>query len=165
MLSTGGSWAQRVVCGAVGRPHGGPEPRLGLWGDPLATGMPAWVVVGLNGAHLLNPLISPCLVSKPAPPTPAPTHSRPKTPLCAHTAVFWTQKMDSTHVVYPGSISRAVSLIRSSYFAWGRFLLDLLPAFFKMVYERPRGQIIFFFRKLLQRATSFESKGNIGGIF
>ena len=88
MLSTGGSWAQRVVCGAVGRPHGGSEPRLGLWGDPLATGMPAWVVVGLNGAHLLNPLISPCLISKPAPPTPAPAHSGPKTPLCAHTAVF-----------------------------------------------------------------------------
>ena len=44
-------WAQMAVWGAVGRTHGGPKPQLGLWGVPVATEMPPWAVVGLNGAH------------------------------------------------------------------------------------------------------------------
>ena len=44
-------WAQMAVWGAVGRTHGGPKPQLDLWGGPVATEMPPWAVVGLNGAH------------------------------------------------------------------------------------------------------------------
>ena len=44
-------WAHMAVWGAVGRTHGGPKPQLDLWGVPVATEMPPWAVVGLNGAH------------------------------------------------------------------------------------------------------------------
>ena len=47
-LASSSIWPQRVVWGAIGRARGGPKPQLGLWGHPLATGMPPWVVVRPN---------------------------------------------------------------------------------------------------------------------
>ena len=47
-LASSSIWPQRVVWGAIGRARGGPKPQLGLWGPPLATGMPPWVVVRPN---------------------------------------------------------------------------------------------------------------------